>query len=648
MMLVILASLQNSILINAHDCIIVHYIKLDSAMVPDIGYETAVGTAELAGMEIVEVFLEQGHSSLPEFNAKYVYGSNSNRVLLVYAYPNTIQTAGQYCDKFGFHQVFIMAGRDVDISKSSRGQVMVAMDRTPPRCDTKFTGLVENGLFMKWASARQEFSDKLFDTSYSKPSAIKNPPVHYIYIGQATSRNSYNCDRSYPITNENLALYNKFEDSKIHYNLHGLCPDFKLDFETTFIGQLDTDGKKFFSYVTDDCKMFLAKLAEARVSLKDVKIEKTPIYGWNKIIQKRFGEEDFDMISSYLSLNHGLSLNSEASLLDTANDILWHEKNKPRIKCWGVCRFIDFQPSDNERPKEQPFRNRDFREQQRQNDEEYQDDLDEIRRTSDLAEHIKNQREAVEEKIAAILELRKERAALKERQDILDAMQNEVGEQIESESIKIERLRGYECKDDTCELFFRESTKSSCPDLDKKTIGKLEMCANDYFKTHFYKDGMMTAFHSESGLRTYVTYQGKNYKKKFSDSYEDYVIYGQRPSFFGAPTESNTMTVGNIIIHLEYVGLYEGRYFFKQNLFAILGISGNPIYNDKGEFVTIYTAATKSGRTNKISEQLYGSPNCILVTGPAFTKVKELDEMFEDIYHDPGPNPNGRDRGGEI
>jgi hypothetical protein len=108
------------------------------------------------------------------------------------------------------------------------------------------------------------------------------------------------------------------------------------------------------------------------------------------------------------------------------------------------------------------------------------------------------------------------------------------------------------------------------------------------------------------------------------------------------------MTVGNIIIHLEYVGLYEGRYFFKQNLFAILGISGNPIYNDKGEFVTIYTAAMKSGRTNKISEQLYGSPNCILVTGPAFTKVKELDEMFEDIYHDPGPNPNGRDRGGEI
>jgi hypothetical protein len=221
-----------------------------------------------------------------------------------------------------------MAGKDVDITKSTRGHVMRAVDTTPPRCDTKFTGFVENGVLMKWASSKQEFNDKYFDTSYSNPSEIRNPPLHYIYMGSSTSRNSYNCDRSYPINSENLAQYNKYENSKVHYNLHGDCPEHKLDFETTFIGQIDDEGKKIFSYHTNDCKVFMKKLFEAKGALREAKLEtKTLTFGWNMIMKWTFNENDFDMISSYLYLNHGLSLSTESSMFDSGNDILWTERN---------------------------------------------------------------------------------------------------------------------------------------------------------------------------------------------------------------------------------------------------------------------------------------------------------------------------------
>jgi hypothetical protein len=155
--------------------------------------------------------LKPGHPSHKDFHEKNSRGKNSNKVLLVYITPETIANAGKFCDAYGFHQVYLVIGNDVDATKSTRGQLIEQMDISPPRCETEFSGFIQNSVLLSWTASRQELTDTSYDTGYTYPSQIKDPPKHYIYIGASTSRNSNNCERSYKISEENLRNFDRYD-----------------------------------------------------------------------------------------------------------------------------------------------------------------------------------------------------------------------------------------------------------------------------------------------------------------------------------------------------------------------------------------------------------------------------------------------------
>lgn len=333
-------------------CIVHRFANIQSIMLPELGSDLIMENSNLEFDELM--FINETKTVIQSLVTKILSKKRdkTNKKLLLITGDQRFH-AEHYenlCYNTHYRQVHFLIGHDWNPDTPIKaGREYNELAIKPERCNSKFNGYLEersvsiaNGFSIQ---STKPFESVIYDM-YKHPSAIRGVVSHhYIYIGFNSATTTYGCGRSYIYSEDNMQMFIRFLDTRVHYNLYmAPDPESKITFETpiNIVSSYPLKGsRKFYHHKTTSIAEFYEFFNRSQALNLEFDMESYES-GWNQLNTHDFKSEDFSIVKNSIAINYDYDLVTPFPYL-ARHAILWHDTDKGLPTCHMIsCFFITF------------------------------------------------------------------------------------------------------------------------------------------------------------------------------------------------------------------------------------------------------------------------------------------------------------------
>lgn len=160
--------------------------------------------------------------------------------------------------------------------------------------------------------------------------------------------------------------------------------------------------------------------------------------------------------------------------------------------------------------------------------------------------------------------------------------------------------------------------QSSLNTVELNSFGNVTVVADTTFQAYVYQDGCIIPDHGDphNKIHAFKLPNGSIVDLNIKDSIRDYRIYGRKPAI-GKISNVVTFTAGKYSYKAYYYGKTNEHFCFVSFTRGVYGMSGTPVYNINGEFVSIYVRVLSTTYTQRE----------VALVFPAYTKTMCIIKM---------------------